>query len=214
MKVKTESEYNDYPDWLFKLYRFKSGYLRKIIRKLMLRRLVDEFYSKTLRKIYSEYHGIDIGMYTYYAFHCLLPPGTKIGRYSSCDLHIYNGSHPITQKSSHPLSLNQDLGYVDKLPIQKRTKLIVGNDVYTGFNVTIMPNVTNIGDGAVIAFGSVVVEDVPPYAVIGGNPAKLIKYRFKPETIQRIIDSRWWDKNIEDIKKNKEEFESFLHPLE
>lgn len=208
------------PEWmvklLFNIYKFPNRYLRKIIRVVLLRRKWAEFYSKTLRKIYSKYHGVEIGLYSYGAFHQILPSGTVIGRYSSIprNLLVIMGSHPINHRSSFPFFFNPDLGYVDKLLVTRRTKLLIGNDVYIGLDVTIMPSVTSIGDGAVIAAGSVVVKDVPPFAVMGGNPAKLIKYRFNPETIERIIASRWWEKDIDDLKKDALEFASFLRPLE
>jgi acetyltransferase-like isoleucine patch superfamily enzyme len=217
--MKTIMTYKE-PEWLFKLfyniYWFQNRYLRKIIRVILLRRKGAEFYSKILRRIYSEYHGVEIGMYSYGAFHQILPTGTVIGRYSSMprNLLVIIGSHPINHLSSFPFFYNPDLGYVDKLFITRRTKLIIGNDVYIGLDVTIMPSVTSIGDGAVIAAGSVVVKDVPPFAVVGGNPAKLIKYRFRPETIERIIVSRWWDKDIDELKTDELEFASFLRPLE
>lgn len=68
----------------------------------------------------------------------------------------------------------------------------LGNDVWIGANVTLSPKVT-IGTGAMIATGSVVTRDVPPYAIVGGNPAKVIKYRFEPEIIERLLASEWWN---------------------
>jgi virginiamycin A acetyltransferase len=69
--------------------------------------------------------------------------------------------------------------------------VIIGNDVWIGANVTIMSGVT-IGDGVVIANNSHVVKDVEPYSLIGGNPAKLIKYRFTPEQIEKLLKIKWW----------------------
>ena len=69
--------------------------------------------------------------------------------------------------------------------------VIIGNDVWIGSNVTIMSGVT-IGDGVVIANNSHVVKDVEPYSLIGGNPAKLIKYRFTPEQIEKLLEIKWW----------------------
>ena len=67
----------------------------------------------------------------------------------------------------------------------------IGNDVWIGHNVTIMPNIT-IGDGAVIATSSHVIKDIEPYAIYGGNPAKLIKYRFSQEQIEKLLQIKWW----------------------
>lgn len=69
--------------------------------------------------------------------------------------------------------------------------VIIGNDVWIGTNVTIMSGVT-IGDGAVIAANSHVVKNVNPYSLFGGNPAKLIKYRFTPEQIEKLLEIKWW----------------------
>ena len=67
----------------------------------------------------------------------------------------------------------------------------IGNDVWIGSNVTIMSGIT-IGDGAVIANNSHVVKNIEPYSITGGNPAKLIKYRFTPEQINRLLEIKWW----------------------
>ena len=69
--------------------------------------------------------------------------------------------------------------------------VIIGNDVWIGNNVTIMSGVS-IGDGVVIANNSHVVKNVEPYSLIGGNPAKLIKYRFTPEQIEKLLEIKWW----------------------
>jgi len=69
--------------------------------------------------------------------------------------------------------------------------VIIGNDVWISANVTIMSGVT-IGDGAVIAHNSHVVKDVEPYSIVGGNPARFIKYRFSTETISKLLKIKWW----------------------
>ena len=74
----------------------------------------------------------------------------------------------------------------------------IGNDVWIGEHVTIMSGVT-IGDGAVIATNSQVVKNVAPYSIVGGNPAKLIKYRFTEEQIQKLLEIKWWNWNDEKI---------------
>lgn len=77
---------------------------------------------------------------------------------------------------------------------------IIGNDVWIGQNVTILPGV-HIGDGAVIGANSVVGKDIPPYAIAVGNPIQIKRYRFDEETINLLLELKWWDKSIEEIKK-------------
>lgn len=79
--------------------------------------------------------------------------------------------------------------------------VIIGNDVWIAENVTIMSGVT-IGDGAVIANNSHVVKNVEPYSIVGGNPAKLIKYRFTLEQIKHLLEIKWWDWDDEKINNN------------
>lgn len=77
--------------------------------------------------------------------------------------------------------------------------IIIGNDVWIGSGATIFSGIT-IGDGAVIAGYSIVTKNVPPYAIVGGNPARLIRYRFEQEIIDLLLELRWWDLEIEKIK--------------
>ena len=76
----------------------------------------------------------------------------------------------------------------------------IENDVWIGLNVVIMDGIT-IGDGAVIGSGAVVTRDIPPYAVAVGIPARVIRYRFDPETIERLLKTRWWDRPPEVIAR-------------
>ena len=91
-------------------------------------------------------------------------------------------------------------------PNTKHLKIEIGSDVWIGRNCTL--KCTNpdkpltIGDGAVIAADSVVVKDVPPYAIVGGNPAKIIKYRFSEKIIESLLRIKWWDWDIDKIHDN------------
>lgn len=87
----------------------------------------------------------------------------------------------------------------------KKTK--IGNDVWVGANAIIIAGV-NIGNGAIIGAGAVVTKDVPPYAVVGGVPAKIIKYRFSEEQIEELEKIQWWDW---DYKTICERFDDFLN---
>lgn len=82
-----------------------------------------------------------------------------------------------------------------------RGDTIVGNDVWLGMEALIMPGV-KIGDGAIVAARSVVATDIPPYAVYGGNPARLIRRRFDDGTVARLLSVSWWDWPVEEITKN------------
>ena len=84
-------------------------------------------------------------------------------------------------------------------------KVSIGNDVWIGHNVIIVGNVT-IGNGAVLAAGSVVTKDVPPYTIVGGVPAKEIKKRFSDSVIQEIEALKWWDKPEEELEQLKPMF--------
>jgi virginiamycin A acetyltransferase len=77
----------------------------------------------------------------------------------------------------------------------------IGNDVWIGFDATIMPGV-KIGDGAIIGSKSVVTKDVEPYGIVGGNPAKLIRKRFKEERIAELLEMQWWNWPVEKITSN------------
>lgn len=76
----------------------------------------------------------------------------------------------------------------------------IGNDVWIGFHALVIDGVT-IGDGAVVGAGAVVTKDVPPYAVVGGVPARIIKYRYPQEIIDELVKLRWWEKEDYQIKK-------------
>jgi virginiamycin A acetyltransferase len=90
---------------------------------------------------------------------------------------------------------------------------VIGNDVWIGQNVTIMPGV-KIGDGAIIAANSTIARNVEPYAIYGGNPAKLIKKRFEDEKIELLLKLQWWNWDEEKIFNNLEMLTSgdgFVH---
>jgi virginiamycin A acetyltransferase len=78
---------------------------------------------------------------------------------------------------------------------------VIGNDVWIGYGALIMPGI-RVGNGAIIATGSVVTKDVPAYGIVGGNPAGLIRSRFDQETVRRLEKIRWWDWDPEKITKN------------
>jgi acetyltransferase-like isoleucine patch superfamily enzyme len=193
----------------FKLYALKSERMRKVILTLVSRFEGGQMHSETLRAIFSKYHNIEIGMYSYGGCFNLdhIRPFTKIGRYCSFaeNVYVYNANHPFDRKSAHPFFYDPSLGYVGTEQILRRG-IEIGNDVWVGQNVIILPSVTQIGDGAVIGAGTVVTKNVPDFAVVVGNPGRVIKYRFTEDTIQQLKQERWWDKDIDDLRENLDAF--------
>lgn len=90
-------------------------------------------------------------------------------------------------------------------PLRKNIPVVIGNDVWIGANVSILPGV-HIGDGAVLAAGAVVNKDVEPYEIVGGVPAKHIKYRFDAEQRKILLSVKWWEWPHEEIERNIEMF--------
>lgn len=146
---------------------------------------------------------------------------TKIGRYTciATDVMTVAGSHPTSKfVSIHPAFYStrkqsgftyvredkfSDFNYIDE---NQKFTVMIGNDVWIGSGVKIMEGVT-IGDGAVVAAGAIVTKDVPPYAIVGGVPAKIIKYRFDEETIKKLLELKWWKKDQAWIKSHAEDFD-------
>lgn len=135
-----------------------------------------------------------------------LPERIVLGRYCeiSTGLRIIDSAHPLdTLTTSASMfrpnnHLYQPIMTPDVREHARNFKHVpesyptLGNDVWVGANVTLSPKIS-IGTGAVVAAGSMVTRDVPPYAVVGGNPARVLKYRFPAETVERLLESRWWD---------------------
>ena len=159
-----------------------------------------------------------MGSYSY--SHSTLPNYACVGRYTSIakGLEIMGFQHPIERITTSPISycniFGINNGQVPIFPFHESTKLVIGNDVWIGQNVTLKPGIT-ISDGAIIAANAVVTKDVPPYAIVGGVPAKFIRYRFNPELIKRLIKVQWWNYSYLDFKeipldKNADDFLSEL----
>ena len=195
---------------LYKLYGIRRRRLRHFIISTICKMEGGGIYSTTLRKIFKDYHAVEVGMYTHGG--CFVPNNfgrfTNIGRYTSVAMSAkaFNRNHPMDWKSTHGLFFNPELNYCDK-DFVDYVPLKIGNDVWIGEYALILPNVTEVADGAVIAAGAVVNKNVPPYAVVVGNPARVVRYRFPKEIIEALITSKWWEQDIKQIKPFIEEFQ-------
>lgn len=112
-------------------------------------------------------------------------------------------NHKLDGISTYPFPIfgNGWEGEMEQLlNLPSRGDTVIGNDVWLGYESTIMPGIT-IGDGAVIAAKSVVAKDVPAYAIVGGNPATVIRKRFSDEEIAKLLEICWWNWDIEKITK-------------
>lgn len=126
----------------------------------------------------------------------------SIGSFCSISFDVKIGlkNHNLKTISSSPYFYKTSKDWVKTNNLPKSTPVTIGHDVLISANAIILENVT-IGTGAVIAAGAVVNKDVPPYAIVGGVPAKIIKYRFSPTIIDRLIASEWWKTPPSDLKK-------------
>ncbi len=124
----------------------------------------------------------------------------NIGKYCSIASHVYVGAapHPMDRITTHPMTFLNDFGHFieeddpEVKSMREETRTSIGHDVWIGQGVVVMPNI-GINSGAIIGAHSVVTKDVPPFAIVAGNPAKVIRYRFDDETIQKLMSIAWWD---------------------
>ena len=132
----------------------------------------------------------------------------KIGRYCSIAKHAKIGllQHPTNWLGSTTRMYNrEELNYneftgkdVEAIPFVSQKLTEIGNDVWIGNGAALMTGV-KVGDGAIVAAGAVVTHDVPPYAIVGGVPARVIKYRFDEATIKELLELQWWRYDIADF---------------
>ena len=155
----------------------------------------------------------DIGYATYIGPDSILN-NAKIGRFCSIssNVKVIAASHPSNVfVSTHPsfYSVKKQSGFTfvkkqifeENIKTKTQFNVIIGNDVWIGTDVKIMGGV-EISDGCIIAAGSIVTKNLEPYSIVGGIPAKHIKYRFSNEEILFLSDFKWWNQNIDWIKSN------------
>ena len=146
---------------------------------------------------------------------------SKIGKFCSIASNVTFGLgiHPTHLISTHPAFYSANKEYKtfsEKNYYSEYGQIVIGNDVWVANNVTVMYGV-EIGDGAIIAAGAIVTKDVKPYEVVGGIPAKHIKFRFNEKEISKLSAFEWWNKDEAWLEENYKLFldsEKFLEYLE
>jgi acetyltransferase-like isoleucine patch superfamily enzyme len=147
---------------------------------------------------------VKIGRYSYISSGYIYS-NTTIGRYCSIAVNVIIGAdeHPVDWLSTSPIQYKNDEFFSFNTTQQYTLKsndltTIIGNDVWIGANACIKRGVT-IGDGSIIGAGAVVTKNVPPYAIMGGIPAKVIRYRFNEEIIEKLLELKWWNKEKHEL---------------
>ena len=160
--------------------------------------MIADFSSPVKKMGQGSYHGIIDDYYN---------AEIEIGNYTSIAPPLY--AHGITE---HPCVFHKDFvstyPFGDKWNVDypktfSKGKIIIGNDVWIGESVTLLSGV-HIKDGAIIGARSVIGKDVPAYAIVVGNPAQIIKYRFDPSIIEKLLKIKWWEWDKDDIEDNLE----------
>lgn len=196
---------------LLRLYRWPKH--RHLTLSVIRRLEGGHFFSATLREILAKYHGVEVGAYSY--GECCIPgafpPGVTIGRYVSIasEVRVFLRNHPMDRLSMHPFFFNSRLGYVTEDTIDTGC-LWIGHDAWIGERTIITPGCSRIGIGAVIGAGAVVTGDVPDFAIVAGNPARMLRMRFSEEVCEAIAETRWWERSVDELLPYLEEV---LRPL-
>ncbi|MFS0656252.1 CatB-related O-acetyltransferase [Bacillus sp. 179-C3.3 HS] len=145
----------------------------------------------------------------------------KIGKFCSIanEVKIFlGGEHRTDWITTYPFNqIFKEAAHIEGHP-KSKGDVIIGHDVWIGYGATIMSGVS-IGNGAVIGAQSVITKDVPPYAIVAGNPQQLMKYRFSPHTIEKLESLKWWELDFSKIQTifhllQSNEIEACLHAIE
>jgi len=154
---------------------------------------------------------VSLGDFSYVSSRTIIN-NARIGKFCSIgpDCRIGLGKHPTRDfVSTHPIFFSDmkqtQITFADKRYFDEFEEIYIGNDVWIGANAILMDGV-HLPDGVIVGAGSVVTRNVPAYTIIGGIPARIIRYRFAESEIDKILESCWWDWDIEWLKKNFHKF--------
>jgi virginiamycin A acetyltransferase len=168
-----------------------------------------------LREFFHQRYDISVGRYSYGCFdRWRLPGPMSVGRYCSFASTVRRApaNHAMDGLTTHPALYDPALGVVAK-DLSHNRSLVVEDDVWIGHYVMILPGCARIGRGAVIGAGAIVTRDVPAYAVVVGNPARVLRKRFEPDAIEALETSRWWELDLGGLAELARDHEDLVfHP--
>lgn len=181
---------------------FRIGYLSAVYNSSFGRNNIIGSHclvSNTTMGDFSYINSYSYVLYTTMGRYCSIGPNVKIapGKHPTS---VFVSTHPVTFSSQGNLK-----NFGNEQKFKNYEPVIIGNDVWIGSNAIIIDGIT-IGNGAIVAANSVVVKDVGPYEIVGGNPAKFIKKRFNEEQIKYLQDTQWWNNDEAWMQKNISKF--------
>lgn len=198
---------NSYIDVL--MWKLKSIFSRSVSFSATI--ISSEIHSTAAIRNQARIYDSSIDKYSYISRNSLLQC-TDVGCFCSISegCNIGMPSHPIDFISTSPVFLSGG-NYLKKhfatIPYENCPRTTIGNDVWIGAHAQIKSGI-KIGNGSIIAASAVVTKDVPDYAIVGGVPAKIIRYRFDEPTIKKIEDAKWWDLNEMELEQYAKDFDN------
>lgn len=197
-----------------------TGLLRRfsiIVTLLVLVSRVMRWHRFDLARAYiKRVYNMRVGKYSYgFAQVCNRYSSlSEMGAFCSLahNVTIIEANHPLTLATTHPFAYDQGYGFSpEHIPVSaqhpRNTAVTIGHDVWIGANSTILSGL-NLGTGSVVGAGSVVTKDVPPYAIVAGAPARIIRYRFDEATIAALLDTQWWTWTDRELKQTIGSFQT------
>lgn len=160
--------------------------------------------KKTMIRRGTEVYNVNLGDYSYISGPRSFIEDAQIGKYCSIARQVIIGvsSHNYNWVTTSPIITSKSYGFInDDVKESQKAPPVIGNDVWIGMNSIIMRGI-KIGDGAVVAAGSVVTRDIEPYSIVAGIPATHLRYRFSEDQIQKLMKIQWWNWDERKIKEN------------